>query len=757
MSANFTPIQNEYTNLTPFKSWLLLQINTWGQVNFPFVESDFDELTNYGMMQKLMGALNDVISNENEVEQDMTNLFGAFTELQNYVNDYFDNLDVQDEINAKLDLMAEDGSLTNLIKNYVDPIYTNYTTQINNEIATINTKVDNAVSGSPLVASSTSGMTDTTRVYVNTTDGKWYYYDGDSWEIGGTYQSTGVGSDSVGYDELKPQLQEYFTNDIQVEIGSINVVGGVEVDNPKRVRTTGYYYSNGDFITLTDKRYISAITYYELDKTYKEQSGWNVYPTQRGTTPYYLRFIFKRVDEADMTYEDLKNISQAFTINGKKVINTENDIHHQYNGIEFNYLDKNTQDGIKYGLFSQGKSFENTPLFIKCSLYQGNIAINMTRDNKSTYDFLENEKITFTLKQGMQCKLANYNSDGTWVNDTSWTMANDSDISVSYNITGKGRIGLATIEDNTTGNYNLDDMATDFVHSPLSSNPYKYSNNNFMHFSFDDVSITFSHIATSRNVYSSIFEEPFMNYLKTLHETYGAKFSLYCNNINALNTIGDKFKNDFVANNDWLKIGYHSANGEHMSTLTTEQAKTNYDNFINYALTMAGLNSIDRIPRLDYFDATQNQVNALRDTTCGIYGLLTADDDRNQGYLSNAQKSYLYNNNNLFDTQHGLIYYSTNLRLDTFVSGFSSQYNYHTNTESNPYDELVARYSNPSYSNYNQDLIIFTHEWQLYSQSYQFNATMKNYIEQVMQFANEYGYVFDYVQNRVPNIKSLTI
>ena len=84
MSANFTPNQNEYKNLTPFKSWLLLQINTWGQVNFPFVESDFDELTNYGMMQKLMGALNDVISNENEVEQDMTNLFGAFNAPINF-------------------------------------------------------------------------------------------------------------------------------------------------------------------------------------------------------------------------------------------------------------------------------------------------------------------------------------------------------------------------------------------------------------------------------------------------------------------------------------------------------------------------------------------------------------------------------------------------------------------------------------------------------------------------------------------------
>lgn len=211
MSANYTPNQNEYKNLTPFKTWLMLQINTWGMTNFPFVESDFDELTNYGMMQKLMKAVNDVIANENEVEQDMTNLFNAFTELQDYVNDYFDNLDVQDEINAKLDQMAYDGSLTALIKNYIDPIYQAYETEIDDEVSTLNARVNALSSGSPLVASSISGMTDTSRVYVNTSDGKWYYYDGDSWEIGGTYQATQLENNSITYELLDGKIQKDFT------------------------------------------------------------------------------------------------------------------------------------------------------------------------------------------------------------------------------------------------------------------------------------------------------------------------------------------------------------------------------------------------------------------------------------------------------------------------------------------------------------------------------------------------------------------
>ena len=116
MSANFTPNQNEYKNLTPFKCWLLHQINNWGLTNFPFVESDFDEITNYGMLMKMMKALNDVISNQNEVENDMTNLFNAFTELQTYVNDFFDDLNIQQQIDEKLDEMVEDGTLDIIVQ-----------------------------------------------------------------------------------------------------------------------------------------------------------------------------------------------------------------------------------------------------------------------------------------------------------------------------------------------------------------------------------------------------------------------------------------------------------------------------------------------------------------------------------------------------------------------------------------------------------------------------------------------------------------
>lgn len=120
MAIDYKPEQNEYKNMTPFKTWLIYQINTWGVNNFPFLENDFDQLTNYGMMMKLMKALNDNITNQNLVEEDMTKLYGAFTELQTYIDNYFDNLDIQEEIDNKLDEMAESGELADIIAQYLE-------------------------------------------------------------------------------------------------------------------------------------------------------------------------------------------------------------------------------------------------------------------------------------------------------------------------------------------------------------------------------------------------------------------------------------------------------------------------------------------------------------------------------------------------------------------------------------------------------------------------------------------------------------
>jgi hypothetical protein len=94
----------DYKRLTPFK-WFVLQ-------NFPFIDEDFDAITNYQLFCKLGEEINKLIESMNLAGEQVE-------ELTNYVNNFFDNLDVQDEINNKLDEMAESGQLTDIIAQYL--------------------------------------------------------------------------------------------------------------------------------------------------------------------------------------------------------------------------------------------------------------------------------------------------------------------------------------------------------------------------------------------------------------------------------------------------------------------------------------------------------------------------------------------------------------------------------------------------------------------------------------------------------------
>lgn len=93
----------EYKNLTPFK-WFVLE-------NFPFIEADFDALTDWQLFCKLGKEMNKIINNENALGTQVENVTNAFIKLQNYVNNYFDNLDIQEEVNKKIDVLINEGKI----------------------------------------------------------------------------------------------------------------------------------------------------------------------------------------------------------------------------------------------------------------------------------------------------------------------------------------------------------------------------------------------------------------------------------------------------------------------------------------------------------------------------------------------------------------------------------------------------------------------------------------------------------------------
>lgn len=99
-------------NLPPFKKMCV----TIGNLPSSFMES----MTYYEALCWLYDYFeNTLLPAVNTNSEAITELQNAFTTLQTYVNTYFDNLDVQTEINNKLDDMAEGGELTDIIAQYL--------------------------------------------------------------------------------------------------------------------------------------------------------------------------------------------------------------------------------------------------------------------------------------------------------------------------------------------------------------------------------------------------------------------------------------------------------------------------------------------------------------------------------------------------------------------------------------------------------------------------------------------------------------
>ena len=136
LPADFQPERQPFTPLSPFRYWC--------QKVLPLVYDD--SLSYYELLCKVVDYLNNTMEDVSNLNTDMTSLFETYEQLQEYVNNYFSSLDVQTEINNKLDAMVSDGTFTNIINEELfgelnDKIDTNITnTNKNTQDIAKNTK-----------------------------------------------------------------------------------------------------------------------------------------------------------------------------------------------------------------------------------------------------------------------------------------------------------------------------------------------------------------------------------------------------------------------------------------------------------------------------------------------------------------------------------------------------------------------------------------------------------------------------------------
>ena len=109
-------MNKEIKTISPFKNFCI----TIGALPTSYLES----MSYYEMLCWLCKYL------ENTINPAINNNAEALQELQDYVAHYFDNLDVTEEINNKLDEMVEDGTMAEIINQEI------FTT-LNNKVSTL--------------------------------------------------------------------------------------------------------------------------------------------------------------------------------------------------------------------------------------------------------------------------------------------------------------------------------------------------------------------------------------------------------------------------------------------------------------------------------------------------------------------------------------------------------------------------------------------------------------------------------------------
>ena len=236
MSEINIPERHDYKAITPFRLFV--------KSNFPFIESTYEALDNYGLYCKVVEYLNQVIDEQNKVNADMV----TFTD---FVTGYFENLDVQEEINNKLDEMATDGTLDALMKKYLDSI-------VMPELAQMQNEIESVASGSPAgvyntLQDLTTADPDHSKIYVVNADGSWYYYNTttNTWTRGGFYQAS-VDNDTTNklyknFNKITESGLVYNSMTINKAINGITFIIGDGAGN-RTITTVDIFYANDDIL-----------------------------------------------------------------------------------------------------------------------------------------------------------------------------------------------------------------------------------------------------------------------------------------------------------------------------------------------------------------------------------------------------------------------------------------------------------------------------------------------------------------------------
>lgn len=236
------------------------------------------------------------------------------------------------------------------------------------EVNNLQNQINSLASGSPLVATSIDEMTDTSKVYVNTTDGHWYTHNGTTWVDGGVYQAS---EDSETVKKLvedkedKINISNELSSDLSANSEFFDFI--VKIGHTYRIYNTSIQDDSTFSVNLRTKNpsaFVTGIVSNLKSQTYVEFTSEYEGDILHITTSDYTGVSFKIID--------LETISKKLEMNVNKL-----------NNFSLN------------NLTDLGKTFFNNYNFKKYNLLLGHVAY--VSNNKVLIEKTDNMYV-FTVK-----------------------------------------------------------------------------------------------------------------------------------------------------------------------------------------------------------------------------------------------------------------------------------------------------------------------------------------------------------------------
>ncbi|MFT3751126.1 MAG: hypothetical protein QM768_22635 [Agriterribacter sp.] len=234
--------------------------------------------------------------------------------------------------------------------------------------------------------------------------------------------------------------------------------------------------------------------------------------------------------------------------------------------------------------------------------------------------------------------------------------------------------------------------------------------------SIDDAIWFLKDIHVNANKYASLFENPFLNFLKQLHNAYGTKMHInifYQTDGFDLSRMTDKFKSEWIANADWLQLSFH-AKAEFPDNpykhADYAQVKKECSAVIDQIRRFAGNELVSHITTLHWGEVPVEVSRALRD--CGYTGqLCDFNVDNNlppcSYYLDVAQRRHMQKRFVWRDNKEDITFIKSSIIIDSKklpeIIPYLNQYE--KETRKPPYVDLLVheQYFYDYYHNHQPD------------------------------------------------------